>query len=191
MKTKLFSLLIIVMLLVTAIPASVFAAAPQDLTLHVRNRTGVAVELNLQDANGNISFYTVAEGVSEMTLTEGVYSYWADLPCGHIAGTWNVNVVKTLFLSCDNAMPTVYLTRIQKGGTCMLGAYVTITQVGDHSPAVGTWFFSEEFSQTPAQEMYDEIYADLNDAGTDEGSTWIGCWDGSTPKDLDIQWSGG
>jgi hypothetical protein len=102
MLKKLFSCLLIVVLGSIMLPASAIAGSPQPLHLNVRNQTGGTVQLNLTDANGDMTFIALEPGVFPVDLTEGIYSYWASTPCGNVAGSWNVNVSKTLFLSCKN-----------------------------------------------------------------------------------------
>ncbi len=123
MLKKLFSCTLIVVLVSILLPATAFAGNPQPLHLNVRNQTGGTVHLNLTDANGDVTFITLESGVFPVDLTEGVYNYWASTPCGNIAGSWNVNVGKTLFLSCKNNLPALSLAKSVLPG-CLDFGYV-------------------------------------------------------------------
>lgn len=111
MLKKLFSCLLIVVLGSIMLPASAIAGSPQPLHLNVRNQTGGTVQLNLTDANGDMTFIALEPGVFPVDLKEGIYSYWASTPCGNVAGSWNVNVSKTLFLSCKNDLLALSLAK--------------------------------------------------------------------------------
>jgi hypothetical protein len=104
MLKKLFSCALMVVLVSILLPATAIAGSPQPLHLNVRNQSGGVVTLNLTDANGGITFFQLESGVYAVELTEGVYSYWASTPCGNVAGSWNVNVSKVLFLSCKSGL---------------------------------------------------------------------------------------
>lgn len=125
MKKKIIGLMILVMLL--SVTSTVFAAGPAEYTIDVRNRTGAPVELNYRGADGISHWVTVSEGVSSLTLTEGVYSYWADPKCGHIAGTMNLSQQRQiLWISCDDAVPSMIVTKTEHkkkngGGTDLSG----------------------------------------------------------------------
>lgn len=111
MLKKLFSCLLIVVLGSIMLPASAIAGSHQPLHLNVRNQTGGTVQLNLTDANGDMTFIALEPGVFPVDLKEGIYSYWASTPCGNVAGSWNVNVSKTLFLSCKNDLLALSLAK--------------------------------------------------------------------------------
>ena len=113
MKRLLYVSMIMV-LAVTLLPMSVFAAAPAELDLKVRNQTGVEVEIRLTGADGVPMFVTLPAGTSTLTLTEGIYEYYVNLPCGVATGTWNVNVVKILYLSCSHDMANAMLVKSMK-----------------------------------------------------------------------------
>lgn len=138
MKTKLFPFLIVVVLLIAAFPASVFAAEQVEYTIDVRNRTGAPVELNYRGADGIIHWVTVPEGVSSLSLMEGVYSYWADPVCGHIAGDFNLSQQRQiLWISCDDLVPSleVSVPATSAAGSCgsvgMIPAYTWMEGDGD------------------------------------------------------------
>lgn len=135
---KITKIVLIILVIATLIPVSVFAATAQDVTVSVRNRSGAKVEMSLTDANGNQIFYALEEGVTAFDITEGVYTFWAGLPCGNVTGEWNINVSKTLFLSCHEGT-TAFLTRTapRKGKVS--------ASCSDHGLYVGAYgdFFSE------------------------------------------------
>jgi hypothetical protein len=111
MTKKLTGIFLVVALVTLLLPASAIARAPGEFHLNVRNQTGGVVHLSLTDANGIVAFYTLDLGVFPVNLTEGVYSYWASTLCGNVAGSWNVNVSKTLFLSCKGDSPFLSLAK--------------------------------------------------------------------------------
>ena len=102
MKHKIVSMFVLAVLIITTLFSSAGASGPVELKVNVRNATGAVVNLRLTDANGMNTFFSLEPGVYPISLTEGVYSYYASLPCGNLAGSWNVNVVKTLYLSCQH-----------------------------------------------------------------------------------------
>ena len=105
---------VILVLALSLLPISVFAAAPAELDLKVRNQTGVEVEIRLTGPDGVPMFVTLPAGTSTLTLTEGIYEYYVNLPCGVATGTWNVNVVKILYLSCSHGMANALLIKSMK-----------------------------------------------------------------------------
>lgn len=119
MKTKLLTILVLLTLLISLLPISVFAAAPGEFTIDVRNRTGSSVEFNYRGSDGILHWVSVPVGVSSLTLVEDVYSYWADPNCGHIAGNINVNQQRQiLWITCGSTLPVVVLTRPHKANPC-------------------------------------------------------------------------
>ena len=118
MKKIVFAFLIIV--LVSMLPLAAGAGKPAQLELNIRNQTGAVVSLDLVDANGNHIYKTLEEGVFPITLTEGIYTYYASLPCGNVSGQWNINVVKTLYLSCKQSVPAIGLQRMQGASSSVL-----------------------------------------------------------------------
>ena len=115
MRTKYFSVFVVVAMLLALLPstalASPLAAKPSDVTIHVRNQTGVTVQLSLTDAQGNILYFMLDPGVYPITLTEGIYAYYAALPCGPSTGTLNLTNTKILYLSCNDDTPSLNLSR--------------------------------------------------------------------------------
>lgn len=111
MKKRLLFLCVIVALLATLAPVSVFAAEPAEVKVFVHNNTGGEVELSLTDADGNIHWMTAVAGVSTHEMTEGKYQFYAVTPCGTQAGLWNLNVAKELFIEC---VPTGVALSLEK-----------------------------------------------------------------------------
>lgn len=197
MKTKLLSLMIVVVLLISLLPIAVFAAAPVEYTIDVRNRTGAPVEFNYRGADGILHWVTVPEGVSSLTLMEGVYSYWVDPVCGHIAGEINLSQQRQiLWITCDNAVPTVKLAVPVKtkpastyvGGTC-------VDQGGDY----GIWYtwsggtyleFWTEANWDPSGATWDQVWYWMVDPvgwaqnetnGNNDGPGYCGTYTGTPP----------
>ena len=106
MKNKI-SLTMIVVLLMALLAAPVSAAKVMDLDVDVRNQSGGIAQLSLRGEDGNPIYFTLEEGVTTITVPEGTYSYYASMQCGNLAGQWNVNVAKTLYLGCKNASPVM------------------------------------------------------------------------------------
>lgn len=118
MKTKIVGILMLVVMLLST-TSVVFAAEVAEYTIDVRNRTGAAVELNYRGADGILRWVTIPEGVSSLTLNEGVYSYWASTSCGNIAGDMNVSQQRQiLWVTCDEAVPALQILVPGIAGGC-------------------------------------------------------------------------
>ena len=134
MKKIIFTAMIIAALLI-GITGTVFAKGPAEYTIDVRNRTGAPVQFNYRGADGINHWATIPAGVTSLTLTQGVYAYWADPKCGHIAGNVNIDAQnKTLWIGCESAHPFVVATFIRKSSSC--------SDWGVFNPHDG-YFFSE------------------------------------------------
>ena len=117
MKKIVFTAMIIAALLI-GITGTVFAKVPAEYTIDVRNRTGAPVQFNYRGADGINHWATIPAGVTSLTLTQGVYAYWADPKCGHIAGNVNIDAQnKTLWIGCESAHPFVVATFIRKSSS--------------------------------------------------------------------------
>lgn len=104
-----------VLLLISLLPTSVFAAGPVEYTIDVRNRTGEAVELSYTGSDNITHFVKIGAGVTSLTINEGVYSYFASPKCGNIAGQMNISQQRqTLWISCDDANPSLSVTKTNK-----------------------------------------------------------------------------
>jgi len=93
-------LLVVLGLLFALLPLNVFAAEPAELDLRVYNRTEGPVSVRLTASDGTLQYLELPVGVSELTLTEGIYEYYIITSCGTQVGQWNVNVVKELLIKC-------------------------------------------------------------------------------------------
>ena len=99
--SKLFSWLMIVVLIAVLLPVTALAAKPMTFDVTFRNQTGSPAELKLIDSIGNVRMVTVAKGVSTLTLPEGKHDFWISSACGNTAGSWNLNVNKVFFIQCS------------------------------------------------------------------------------------------
>ena len=96
-----FNLVLILAFVFATLPQAVFAKGEQSVELSVRNLTKQTIELAYKGADGVQHWAHVPAGISSLTLPEGVYSYWADPACGHVAGTINFNKANThLWVQC-------------------------------------------------------------------------------------------
>jgi hypothetical protein len=111
MKKNYALALVLVLLLVSVFPATVFAGKPADIHVDVRNNTGGQVNLDLIDANGNHIYKTLEAGISKFDLTDGIYSYYASTACGNQSGVLNLGTTKTLFLFCETDAPLIYVAK--------------------------------------------------------------------------------
>lgn len=124
MKSRVLLVAIVLILIISLFPVAAFAAAPADVKVNVRNQTAGLVQLSLTDADGNVSFKTLEMGTSSFEITEGIYTYYASTPCGAMAGEWNLNVNKTLYLGCRQGQPGASLQKlINRRSFCNLGYY--------------------------------------------------------------------
>lgn len=106
MKNKLQWFFVFVVVL-SLFPFTVFAAAPSELTIKVKNNTGAAVTGSATDANGNVIWLDLPDGISSVPMTEGIYTYYLVTKCGTQYGTWNLNVTKVLEIECKSGTPEV------------------------------------------------------------------------------------
>ena len=107
MKKNFVLVLLALALLLAALPAVALAAAPAEVKVFVRNTTGAVAELSLTDAAGNKIFKSLEPGLSDFTLTEGLYAAYVSTVCGAYADSWNVNVNKTLYIECKGTAEPV------------------------------------------------------------------------------------
>lgn len=128
MKKQILSILLVA-LIAAFLPATAFSASPAEITVQVRNQTGGVVELNLTLLGGSPIFKTLETGVTTFTIPEGVYDYYASTPCGNQAGRWNININKTLFLTCQSGVPAISLTKNFTG--CDIGLFEFVSYSPD------------------------------------------------------------
>ena len=112
MNKTLFTLLTLALLLIS-ITGSALAAGPSEFTIDVRNHTGAPVEFNYTGADGVHHTTTIPAGVTSLTLMEGVYNFWADPSCGHVAGSININQQRQILMIDCGAAQTVGLGYIK------------------------------------------------------------------------------
>ena len=120
---KTLLVLVLIATLVALLPSAALGASPAVVSVRVRNQTGGSVHLSLSLPGGTPIFTTLEEGVTSFTTSDGLYNYYASTPCGNLSGQWNINVTKTLFLSCKTGSPTATLSKIYTG--CDEGLYLT------------------------------------------------------------------
>ena len=114
MRTKLLLLILIVSLLAALLPAAALAAAPAEIKVFVRNNTAAVANLKLVDSAGNPIYIDLEPGLSEFSLEEGQYAWYASTICGANAGNWNMNTTKTLYLECkEDGSPVVQYGKCQ------------------------------------------------------------------------------
>lgn len=173
MKKSLIYSIILVLLLISIIPVTVLAGKPKELVLDVRNRTSAEVELRVTDEFGISRFYTIPAGVTTLTLQEGSYSYYASLPCGNLAGMWNVNVMKTLMLDCEADQPSVDL--VGKKECISVIKVDVLDQVGGPFPE-GNYYFDARDLPNDAKSTFVNLFGFLfNDAWNDTANVWGDC----------------
>ena len=146
---KVFLTLLIVATLMLSVTITAFAAGPVEYTIDVRNRTGQSVEFNYTTSDGNIHTTTIPAGVNKITLPEGIYSFWADPKCGHIAGAMNLNQSnQILWVSCESEKPVTALGKPNHSsgstGASGMAIYQDCTGHGAYAYEVLDWDFEWE-----------------------------------------------
>ena len=134
MKMNMVRFMILIALLVAALPAAVFAAAPSEVGIDVRNRTGGTASLRLTLPNEAPLYLNFQDGTSSFSVPNGVYDFYLSAPCGNLAGQLNFNIAKTMFIDCTPSGPSVGLSRPTP--PCDMGLYV----IG--SPYINGVFYS-------------------------------------------------
>ena len=104
MKKQFVVVLVILALLMALTPVSSALAGKADtmVVLSVRNRTGATINLDLINAAGYHQYFNLIDGWSQIVVAQGVYDYYASLPCDKKIGTINMNVAKDLILLCKS-----------------------------------------------------------------------------------------
>lgn len=164
MKSR-FGIFVIVLLVLTLLPVSVFAAEPAELDLRVYNRTEGPVSVRLTAADGTLQYLELPVGVSELTLTEGIYEYYVVTSCGTQVGQWNVNVVKELLIKCSEDVLELSLQRACPDNKW--GHYYYLPEYDTH------WYMW--FDNINGPDLLEVWYGDPDLLVLDQG---IGCWDG-------------
>jgi|GEM_PF-3091257 len=162
---KKVSLLVVLGLLFSLLPLNVFAAEPAELDLRVYNRTEGPVSVRLTAADGTLQYLELPVGVSELTLTEGIYEYYIITSCGTQVGQWNVNVVKELLIKCS--VDTLELSLQRACPNNRWGHYYYLPEYYTR------WFIS--FDEPNGPDWFEWLYNDPDILVVNGG---IGCWDG-------------
>ena len=118
---KLYLVGILLVILAVALPVAAFAAKAQEFDVTVRNRTGYPAEVKVIGADGLPHMFTAPAGFSKITLPEGVQNYWVSSACGNDAGTWNLNVNKTLWIDCSPMGGAAWLRKLTSARKAILG----------------------------------------------------------------------
>jgi hypothetical protein len=149
---KLTTLAMIAILMLTAVFAvmqsgtAMAANGAADVSVTVRNLTGGTVSLRLT-AEGNDSFWFTFEGqgMYNISVPEGRYSFYASTPCGGESGEFNLNVHKIMKFYCEDGAD-VTLTKPE--AACGLYAWF-------HGPGQfwGHWHPEEDTSRMPAWDV--------------------------------------
>jgi hypothetical protein len=72
-----------------------------NFTIEIRNRTGAPVSFILTDVKrGSSQLYTYQDGMWNITLRTGWYSYRASTACGAVSGMFNLDHRRTISFHC-------------------------------------------------------------------------------------------
>ncbi len=136
---KTLMIVFLVALLAAVLPAGALAGKKNNFKISVRNRTDASAEISAVDANGGKHNFKVGKGWSTIQLPEGRYDYWVSSACGSNAGSWNLNVNKTLWIECGPLGPVAVVAKpVPAGGSPICsdpGAFVDWNKDPD-----GTWW---------------------------------------------------
>jgi hypothetical protein len=181
---KFLALLIVLALTFAMVPSATFAASSADVAVHVRNQTGGLVQLSMSLPGGSPTFRTLEEGVTSFTTNDGLYTYYASTPCGNMSGQWNINVAKTLYLTCKTGSPATTFTKFaNRFKECDEGYY---SVAGDYVQ-FNSWLIWGDSTMASILNDYSVVVhtpqetADLwNIVATDGGRVtyYAGCYDG-------------
>ncbi len=108
---KTLMIVFLVALLAAVLPASALAGKKNNFKISVRNRTDASAEISAVDANGGKHNFKVGKGWSTIQMPEGRYDYWVSSACGNNAGSWNLNVNKTLWIECGPLGPVAVVAK--------------------------------------------------------------------------------
>jgi hypothetical protein len=179
MKNKALSILVLLALLLALFPTSAFASAPAPVKVDVRNQTGGTVSLSLTLSGEDPNFKTIEEGVTNFSIEDGVYNYYAITPCGNQSGLWNINVAKTLYITCKSVMPALALSKDSTG--CEMGLY----EYWSGHPGGVAFFGWNAWGSQLANETYD-LWQIVVSSPQEVASVWnahgyvnygVGCYD--------------
>lgn len=179
MKKFLYMVLVLV-LLVGLLPSAAMAKAPTLIKVDVYNRTGGQASLTLTKADGSLSYFTLIEGWSQISLEEGRYPYYVTTNCGPLGGNINLTVSRKLVINCD-AGPSAGFKAKPSSSYCLIGVLVHDTSY--FGIPYGNWFYP--FNDHPVG--YEEFFNRI-ETGWSYDAGWIvtvetSCWDGLMPLD--------
>jgi hypothetical protein len=183
---KFLVLLIVLALTVAMVPSAAFAASSADVAVHVRNQTGGLVQLSMSLPSGSPVFRTLEEGVTSFIISDGLYTYYASTPCGNMSGQWNINVAKTLYLTCKTGSPATTFTKFaNRFKECDEGVYSVA--VAEDYVQFNSWLIWGDSTMESILHDYNVVIhtpqqtADFwNIVATDGGRVtyYAGCYDG-------------
>lgn len=153
MKRSVF-ITLLVSLLLLALPFGAMAAAPTEITVHVRNQTGAPVDLALTNADGIKTYITLVVGNNNLTLFDGVYDFYAATTCGGQTGVMNLPASLTYVIDCKTGQASVHkLEECQDKGLYIYfydyvtnkDAYIPWTGYGQKWAGIAPWDNQGEF----------------------------------------------
>ena len=100
MKNKFLMAMCIVALLALVLPGAAFGKGPAEIKVWIRNVTGGEVAMSLTGSDGNIMYLTLVNDMTQVTIKEGNYDFYAQTRCGATAGTWNLEPGGKYILRC-------------------------------------------------------------------------------------------
>jgi len=104
MKKNLIVILVVLALLVSVFPTSTVLAKHGNgnkYTIEIRNRTGAPISFILTDVKkGSSQVYTYQDGMWDITLGTGWFSYQANTACGAVSGMFNLDHRRTISFHC-------------------------------------------------------------------------------------------
>ena len=174
MSKKFHIILIFVVLSSLVLSGTAGAANAKQYTIDVRNRTGLPVELNYKTTDGILHMVTVPSGVSSLTLFQGVYQYWADPKCGHIAGTFNLTQQRQiLWIQCDADIPSLELVKRHKVNHLRASPYVFLPDCTGYAYQYNFYDWNAEWT---GWAPYNTVYMCSNVPATEGDSELLEIW---------------
>ena len=159
MQKRLIVLIVLLALIIAALPVEALAGKAQEFEVTVRNRTDHPAEVKVIGTDGVPHMFTVPAGISYITLPEGVHNYWVGSACGHTAGTWNMNVNKTLWIDCTTLGNAAWLTRnANKGKACADTGFYVYTGEPILFYTETHWSFESIFSYPDSYLFLEKVY---------------------------------
>ena len=180
MNKKFRWMIILSVLVGLMLPATAIAAGQKDVDVHVRNQTQAQIRLSMVSITGEQLFITLAPGQTDLTLAEGIYDVYMSTDCGNQAGNWNLNVTKTLYVTCKQGHPTGFLAVDYKEiPNCIIGIYM------DGYHIFWPWNDSKEFLISVARSdgwsvTSPDEFVQYNNTAYPWTAGRTGCYDGVT-----------